>query len=304
VPCSGTCDANRCLIELASAPSPGSVVVDDAYAYFTTCDAAGSGSTMRVDIAGGAPMRVSSGATCPTGAALDAKSLYVTGLDPSGIAVTPLDSGAGSALDGSAARILSVSPGAAVVGIAVDQANVYVTTTSGSIIAAPISGAPPSTLASGEKSLTAPAVDGASVFFGAPIGGTVKKVPVTGGSSSTLATVDTVRALALAGPDVCAAAGYLVVKVPKDGGPPTTLGTAAGAEVVTLAVDDESVYFASYADVWKIPLSGGATVRLAGGQSDVTSIAVDSTSVYWTNAVRSPSEPKACCGRVVKLTPK
>ena len=45
----------------------------------------------------------------------------------------------------------------------------------------------------------------------------------------------------------------------------------------------------------KVPLGGGSPTTLASGQSQPYRLAVDATSVYWTNHAS---------GTVMKLTPK
>jgi hypothetical protein len=295
-PCDGSCRDGRCLVELASVASPAHVAIDQSVAYFTICSSDGAGAAASVGVEGVAPPLVlSTGRRCPGGAALGANAFYVGGFDTNDVTRIPLGGGPTS--------VLALLPGAPI-GVAVDDTNVYASTESGTLTALPLDGGAPIDLVSGERSMTAPAVDAADVYFGAPIGGTVKKVPRVGGAVTTLTTIDTVAALALSETDVYLAAGYLVAVLPKTGGQPTTLGTAAGADVVAIAIDEASVYFASYGNVWKIPRNGGRAVQIAGGQTDVTSIAVDGNSVYFTNKVHSPSDPNACCGSVVKVTPK
>jgi hypothetical protein len=99
--------------------------------------------------------------------------------------------------------------------------------------------------------------------------------------------------------DVCPGS---VMRVPLDGGTASTLvpGAAAGA----IAVDATSVYFTSESDILKVPIAGGAATTLASGQS-ASAIAVDSTAVYWTNLGAEPGGSKAgvepSSGAVVKL---
>jgi hypothetical protein len=45
----------------------------------------------------------------------------------------------------------------------------------------------------------------------------------------------------------------------------------------------------------KVPLSGGTTVTLVSGPAGLAGIAIDASSVYWTNYIN---------GTVMKVTPK
>jgi hypothetical protein len=146
-------------------------------------------------------------------------------------------------------------------------------------------------------------IDATHVYWGDPDDRTIRKLPLDGGSSAVLTSApDVVTALAIAGTDVYFAAGYVLMKAPLDGGSPTTLGTAAGAPVVAVAVDDTNVYFTSYDTVWKIPRTGGTPTLLASHQGTPNRIAVDTTSVYWTNAEDWPAQSSG--GQVMKLSPK
>jgi hypothetical protein len=164
-----------------------------------------------------------------------------------------------------------------------------------------VGGGAQTVLASGEKSMTRPVVAGGDVYWGERSGGTIKRVPVDGGSPTTVTSVNTVTALAVAGTDVYFADGYLLAKAPLSGGPATTIGTAAGAEVLAVAVDGQSVYFSGDGTVWKVPLAGGPPTTLASNQGQPNAIAVDATSVYWANVFDWPTQTG---GQVMKLTPK
>jgi sugar lactone lactonase YvrE len=86
------------------------------------------------------------------------------------------------------------------------------------------------------------------------------------------------------------------MRVSKDGGALTTI--ASGIDATSIAVDETSVYLtvATEQAVMKVPLAGGQVTTLAYDQMDPDGIAVDQSSVYWTNF--------GVDGTIIKLTPK
>jgi hypothetical protein len=159
----------------------------------------------------------------------------------------------------------------------------------------PIGGGASVVLAAGQRNCTRPVVDAASVYWGDQTGGTITKVPIGGGPPVLVTSSSLVIDLAIAGSDIVFADGYTLAKAPLAGGPATAIGTAAGAPLMGVAVDDASAYFTSYGTIWKAPLDGGEALALAANQGSASAIAVDDTSVYWTNGT---------AGQVLRLTPK
>ncbi len=119
---------------------------------------------------------------------------------------------------------------------------------------------------------------------------TVKRIPLGGGTPSTIATASGLvyhRALALDNTYVYFGDEVGVKRVPKEGGTVVTL--APGYDSYELAVDDGYVYWTDWsliADdaIRRVPKAGGAvqTIVLGGTLANPHGIAVDGSYVYWT----------------------
>jgi hypothetical protein len=297
-PCNGVCTDGRCLITLAETSSPVDIALDGASAYFTSCPPDGrSGAVLSVPLGGGLPTGVATGPGCPVSLALGDTSLYVAGLGGAGDVAKVSRSGGGLTKLASSAD--------APTGVTVDDANVYWATQGGALMKIAIGGGTPSLVARCQKTCTRPVVDANRVYWGDPYAGTIMSasrdggsaVPVTGG-------LETVSSLAVGGNDLYFANGYFLAKAPLTGGAATGIGLPTGAPVGAVAVDDTSVYFTSWGSIWKVPFADVQPTRIAVTQGEPTAIAVDATSVYWTEGVASTPLPSGGCGRVMKLTPK
>jgi hypothetical protein len=105
----------------------------------------------------------------------------------------------------------------------------------------------------------------------------------------TLASAMWSGRLAVDATDVYWGGCWTLLKVPVRGGSVTTLYSGDSTGVAGIALDATSVYWTNFSDepgwpgsVMKIPLGGGPTTTLAAGQYDTGDIVVDSASVYWT----------------------
>jgi hypothetical protein len=151
------------------------------------------------------------------------------------------------------------------------------------------------TLASNQRYPVALAVDTTNAYWastgqdinvttGTMMSGSIDKVPLGGGASTTLAG-------ALQSPLTVAAdsafvywADYyagLVLRVPIAGGASTTLASGGSPEAV--AVNATSVFWVDRSTVQRMLVNGSGQRTIALGQSNAWAVAIDATSVYWAN---------------------
>jgi hypothetical protein len=297
----GACQGGVCqsfVVASGSAVSdPRDLAVSARSIYWS--EATTYGWIFSVPLGGGTPFTVSGGDEGPSALAIDTTSVYW--LDSAG----PCDASAGcygnlfKAPLGGGPMVSLYSGGSGMItkDIAVDAINVYWTDPGlpggPSVMSVPVNGGTPTTIASGLLNATNIALDAANVYWSAPSGvanvpSAVMTVPKAGGTPVTLAVANNPMDLAVDSTNVywIDDGTSSVMTVPTRGGPPTTLVSNVFVPGSGIAIDVTNVYWSSNTALMTVPKSGGTpmTVTSGNGAGAATSIAVDSSAIYWIGA--------------------
>ncbi len=274
------------------------LVTDGTNLYFIA-----GNSVMKVLSAGGAPVPLASGQTNPHALATDGSNVYWT--DYSAGTVMKVDvSGNGTPVTLATGQYYANA-------IAVAAGSVYWTTYSygtadggtsnpipgtGSVMkVAAAGGAQPVTLASGQDEPTSIAVFGTNVYwngYSSDIRGSVSTVALAGGGSPRNLAVglDLMTSIVVDATGIYwINAGLGISQLALSGGAPATLASNASLSNGNMFVVDSGNFYARNTSGYltKMSLAGSGTqVTLAVGITGSTQIAVDSSSVYWTNTVQ------------------
>lgn len=129
----------------------------------------------------------------------------------------------------------------------------------------------------------------ATHFYFASTSTELARRPVGGGAVEKIADLPGTIAgpIALGDQHVFGVAGGVAFRVAKAGGTPESLGAVAG-QVVTVAADGDSLYFATFDNALELRRAatvGGTTTLLADASTDgVEKLASDGSHLYWTPA--------------------
>ncbi|WP_437625329.1 hypothetical protein [Sorangium sp. So ce1151] len=286
----GPCSDAACqpVVLAEAAGNPLAIAVDATHVYWTHED---TGEIMRAPIAGGAPAILVE--SCPTpGLAVSEAGIYWT-CSPSGGVEHDVPTGVYSAplsapLGGGTPVLLSTAGLEDPVGLALDATSIYVGDNY-AVMKLPIQGGAAEELALGSGSRRV-RVDDTHVYWTNADASSVRKVPIGGGASVALATgyfeshevaLDATHVYWTTpgeGPSVGS-----VNKVPKEGGTPVALATGQPSPYY-IALDKAHVYWvnAGAGEIRRVPVGGGESAVVISGVAP-NDLAVDSTSIYWTD---------------------
>ncbi len=265
--------------------SPGALVVDASSVYWLEDD----GSVKKVSLAGGTVTALATGLGSPRGLAQDSSSIYFTDLQKGNVQRVAKSGGAVATL----ASGLS-SPFA----IAVDSTSVYFIENGNTTMSkVPIGGGAVTRLLTGSIYGDVLAVDASGLYYFVPAQ-VLYKVGLAGGAAVQIENISDSLGGSLAIDSTSVYWGFSALRRAPVGGGSATTYTAPIGRVGAVAVDASSLYYVnisldgavSTTQIASVPLQDGAVKVLVQASGANDALAVDGTSVYWTE--RSTSSVK------------
>jgi hypothetical protein len=136
------------------------------------------------------------------------------------------------------------------------------------------------------------AADAANIYLGDANNGAIALAPIGTGIPALLTTAGILRKLTVDSENLFwtdpGSGGGAVMKVPLSGGSPVKLAGSTFS-VNGIAVDATSVYWTEGDKVRKVPVGGGVATTLASNLQSASDIAIDAGSVYWTQSLAGSS---------------
>lgn len=246
--CAGTCSQGACqIVTPGNGSDQACLTIDAGNIYWATANL-NPGAVYSVPKAGGSPKQIATGLMSPRGIAVDASNVYFTTLGGGQIVKCPLS--------GCQAPLPTLATGQnQPYAIAVDATHVYWVNRqpagNGTVMKCAITGCGgnPTQLASGQATPFDIAVDANFVYWSNFGDGTIRKVPLAGGT-------------------------------------PVQVTTAGQMGTRGIAVDGSNLYYAhsTLGTISQVPLAGGATVTLASTQVSPWAVTVNGGEVFWSNS--------------------
>lgn len=290
----GTITASYITILAGNLMNPVPLVVETTDVIWAEYNTTPNGAikTLPTDTIAAAGTILVSGLNYPSALAADTATVYWG--DAGGIHSIPRTGGTPTTL-------AAAGPGNS---LAVDSTNIFWVDTSGGVMKAALTGGPTTSIAQvsifNGNSADRLVLDSTSVYWTEydTTAGKIRKVAKTGGAVATLASnLALPLGIAVDATDVYWSTINTIQKVGISGGTPTVIASASGGQGLNLAIDAANVYWADricdtttcYGGVLKkVSINGGAVTWLAPVTLNFNGynnrIAVDSTSVYWTEA--------------------
>jgi hypothetical protein len=282
-------------VTIASAQfNPDSIVLDDTRVYWANGganDFTAYGSIVTAPLRGGQPATLAAGLSVPQSLALAGATLYWVEYGAFRIDSMPRSGGK--------VAIFSLMPADT---LGIDGTDVYWTSESvveGFVTRQALTGGSTATLATDPKGAVWIAL-GASDVYWTPgsQGSSVMTVPKSGGKASPVASGCGGTPFAVDEAYAYEVTSSGVLKCPLGAGTLTALvpETDASAASPAIAVDADSVYFATADGLQRVSKAGGGVTTLSTERSTVSAIAVNATSVYWATS--------GSFGKILMVTPK